>query len=563
MNAQGRYVGLVAMALGMSCGMHFGHASSFGGVLEPSQHVGPPVAHSMLGDVGSETVSWLERSTTFEQGGELKFRYFVDSEEGQDRLEVRVDGALAASFSGLQRTGRYALPVAAGPHTIRFGYRKDAAGDEGQDTAWIDDVQLVANGAPFESYSFDAEDGGGTTDWTAGGYAGGWVATYGPAWMAVRRPATMAFAGTQSSPSRAAITRSFDWPAGASAGLVMGYFVDSEPDHDPLRVLVDGALVWSISGAGRQGVVKIPLAAAGTHEITLEYVKDESGDVGRDEARVDFLAPTSQGYPFSTAGFAGAPLGGLPQGWQPDPDASAGAWEVVSPAPPLVALLEAPEMPQVDGFAPSTEYLHGAVLNPNHMASLPAMRPRIKMTSYSERMYWQFELPEELGQWFLAGGSLDLFVDGDAMRSSLGLGCGLHGSSPGDFARRLHFEPIPADGEVFVEVEQQVGDCWVGVGSGWRDATASEQWDVEGAAFHETESGSVLFEVGVNILRPADVPTADPIGFQFTLAGTLPGVGVEELVRIPWKLDRDLQSTNAAAWEIVYALRPASSGGGS
>jgi hypothetical protein len=77
--------------------------------------VGPPATHHNLGNYGTPTVSWLERSVTFSGAGYVMLQAFADS-QNSDRLELLIDGTPTKSMSGAQRSGQLIAPVATGPH---------------------------------------------------------------------------------------------------------------------------------------------------------------------------------------------------------------------------------------------------------------------------------------------------------------------------------------------------------------------------------------------------------------------------------------------------------------
>lgn len=93
------------------------------------------------GDVGE---SWLE---TFVTGpGLLKFYWATDSEVG-DRLFFYVDGTEVDNRTGrINDQGAWqekTHPIASGGHYLRWNYRKDSSGAEGQDAGFLDRVRFI------------------------------------------------------------------------------------------------------------------------------------------------------------------------------------------------------------------------------------------------------------------------------------------------------------------------------------------------------------------------------------------------------------------------------------
>jgi hypothetical protein len=112
----------------------------------------------------------------------------------------------------------------------------------------------------------------------------------------------------------------------AAGFLEFSYFVDSEQDHDFLRVYVDDALKFEQSGADRIGRVRKDLTA-GTHTIRFAYEKNGSVSTGLDTAQVDDVTVKStkgqEHFRFD------APALGSPSGWTTG--GNSGGWVVAQP----------------------------------------------------------------------------------------------------------------------------------------------------------------------------------------------------------------------------------------
>ena len=68
----------------------------------------------------------------------ISFYRKVSSELFHDVLSFYIDNTRVGQWSGNQGWKRYAYPVLAGPHTLRWEYSKDAANAVGSDAAWVD-----------------------------------------------------------------------------------------------------------------------------------------------------------------------------------------------------------------------------------------------------------------------------------------------------------------------------------------------------------------------------------------------------------------------------------------
>ena len=80
-------------------------------------------------------------TTTVQGRGTLSFRWRTSSEQGYDRLGIRLDRNEAASISGTRDWETVSLAVDAdGPHTVEWRYSKDGSVSQGDDCGWVDDV---------------------------------------------------------------------------------------------------------------------------------------------------------------------------------------------------------------------------------------------------------------------------------------------------------------------------------------------------------------------------------------------------------------------------------------
>lgn len=101
-------------------------------------------AYSLRSEAVSDgEAAQLEVAGTF-AAGTVRFRVRVSSEAGFDFLRFYVDGVQAGEWSGTAVSGwqSFSVPLAAGAHTLRWSYEKDASASLGVDAAWIDDVVM-------------------------------------------------------------------------------------------------------------------------------------------------------------------------------------------------------------------------------------------------------------------------------------------------------------------------------------------------------------------------------------------------------------------------------------
>jgi subtilisin family serine protease len=87
--------------------------------------------------------------------GTMSFRYRTDSEITYDALKFYVDNQLQGTWSGSVPWTQFSLELPAGPHTLKWEYRKDSSVSIGEDAVWIDQVALPGTGlAPAPSLEF-------------------------------------------------------------------------------------------------------------------------------------------------------------------------------------------------------------------------------------------------------------------------------------------------------------------------------------------------------------------------------------------------------------------------
>jgi len=72
----------------------------------------------------------------------IRFWYRVSSEEGYDYLLFYIDGVQEGQWSGECDWTEQSYPLEMGEHDFKWVYKKDFSGDEGLDSAWIDDIGL-------------------------------------------------------------------------------------------------------------------------------------------------------------------------------------------------------------------------------------------------------------------------------------------------------------------------------------------------------------------------------------------------------------------------------------
>ena len=543
-------LGNQSYGIGIATAVLLCSAPTLGRTVHAERHAGSTEAHRYLGTTPSPTTSWVDRSVTWAEAGRVEFDYFVDSEPGGDRLVLLLDGSEVWSLSGRHQIGRAQVPVGPGAHTLRFAYVKNEQVNMGLDRAWVDDVELFAGADLFQRHEFRAS--GGLDGWTPGGYGGGWGLVADPPLREIRTPKAISGLGYSATPQRAGIRRSFTWPTAEERELLVGYFVDSEPEHDELRILIDGVMAFAVSGRMKYGRARIPIASSGSHEITIEYLKDESVDEGLDLARILQIEAKADGQRFERIAMASASLGTALDGWTTVGDFPSDPWYVIQGEASRIVAMPSDVLSGLDGLATATEVPPQAMLrfpinglSDEHSAQASLMAS----AELAHTVYLQLRLRKGATAAFLAGGGLRVMLDAQPWHSILVDGCGRYSTSPGPSSRLLEIT-LGASGEPTLTA-QFVGACWDGSGSPWRATNAGEEWP---AAFWWTtgdeppeQEGALILAVTLPEALDADLePTA---AVALSLLGSANGGPVAELGRIPWRDEIAFDEGDVATWE--------------
>ncbi len=212
--------------------------------------------------------SVCEYYTYAEVTGYMTFDYRVSSESSCDVLEVYVNGTCVLSDSGETGYHSYSDYVHYGD-LIRFVYQKDGSVNNGEDCAYILDLQFTddyeeeTTEAPFdesyeENYYFEE---------TGEYYNGEYVSVYKST-------------NTNINYSTCVMTRY----ATESGYMTFDYKVSSESGCDVLRVYVNGSQVFSASG--EEGYDSFSYYVYSGDLISFEYEKDGSISSGDDRAYI-------------------------------------------------------------------------------------------------------------------------------------------------------------------------------------------------------------------------------------------------------------------------------------
>ena len=526
--------------------------------------------------------SWLERTIVFPVGtNSIEFDYFVDSEAGKDFLRVYVNDLVNPlwSMSGLNRRGRQRLNVAtSGSVKVRFAYQKDAAGTEGTDTAWVDDVAAFSSGGQgrFEIHRFDALTTTVPVGWSAAGYGGGWRPSTPGVQQSAARPAVQA--GRHGTVSY--MERTVSWlpllcnptcPPWKGA-LEFDAFVDSEVG-DKLNVYIydaaaatPGAPVWSSSGRNQAGHIRLNVGV-GTKKVRFEYAKNASGSEGLDTARVDrvvirggwgrmveehdFTGRTPDTSPIRVgSGLVEWTGGGTYGGWtvvRAMPNTSYVPSQVVGQAwaGDWATFVE----PVMDGVVRGTDVKNATrfqVVDYGNPAHAPTQVSLVHSKD-TGALYASLKLAGNGAAAGGEGGTVTLWLDDKRLNTLLGRGCTGSPASPGAEDRRIRFSySIPSGGTVATVTPQDQGK---GTCAGtFSTALSPEMWSWE-ARVSEPANDLGTVHVEVRVQLPSGALAEQRVGLGVKHEPAFPGGA---LVRLPFGDDGvGPAEGDVRSWETV------------
>lgn len=231
------------------------------------------------GGIGDNQISWMEIKLI--GPGTLSFYWKVSSSSGDYFRFTRTypDGSGGGwGQSGSTAWQQYSISFGAGTNTFRFEYSKDSSGSGGNDSAYVDNVQVTysTNDNNATNSLAEAVDDFGR-DYITG--------TWSP-WSRVTTPAYYGGDSAQSwNISDGGQTSMFTALTGP--GTVSFYWkVSSEPGYDELKFYINSALQSAISGDidWEQRSFSVP---SGSVQLEWRYKKDESEAWWSDRGWVD------------------------------------------------------------------------------------------------------------------------------------------------------------------------------------------------------------------------------------------------------------------------------------
>jgi hypothetical protein len=484
----------------------------------------------------------VQRSVTLTGAGSVEFAYFVDSEAAKDFLELTVDGVTRFKSSGADRGGSVTVPLTAGAHVLRFSYNKDASGSAGQDTAWIERIKVLDGARVIDTFAFEEEPLGAPAGFQAGGSSGGMVVAPTTRRFALQRPLEGAFRGYQPSHTRSSVERTMTWPQGSTSNLLgLTYWVDSETNYDYLRVYVDGVERFATSGRNKAGRQRIDVGAAGPHRIELVYDKDESVDVGTDDARILELQVVSQYGSVQLGGFEAGELGASAEGWTTGALATSGlAWQVGHTLARRVLAERAPATadPIINGLI-ENDYVNPSKVKLPNFDEPNSRRPAELLLQGLDNGKYVFALRMPKGA--SATSELELALDFARSDTSAAKSCGAVGTRPGPEDRRMRLNFSSGLGTP-TSMAQEQGAC--NDAGDWSPVAPVDVWTVQAQA-GESEDDPNHVHVEFSVTPPASAGTPDEIGLALRWNR---GGRVLQLPRVEGEAP---DFADAATWETI------------
>ena len=112
-------------------------------------HSGSKSAKS--GAIGNNQNSDIILNLNFATAGNIKFFKKVSSEPSYDKLKFYIDDTEKGVWSGEVDWSEENYALTAGEHNLKWEYSKDVSNDNGNDCAWIDDVEIIGLSSPEDT----------------------------------------------------------------------------------------------------------------------------------------------------------------------------------------------------------------------------------------------------------------------------------------------------------------------------------------------------------------------------------------------------------------------------
>ena len=214
------------------------------------------------GAIGDNQLNSL--TATVSGPGTLSFWWQVESEEGADLLEFRLNGVSQTNISGRVNWHQQFYVLGPGAHVLEWAYIKDGSWAEGADAGWVDEAMFTpAALQPTLEQALNVTN----LTFTTGGDAPWRIETTNTHDGAMALQSGL-IGDNQQSWLRTTVT--------GPGSLSFWRAVSSEECCDPLEFLLDGEVQTSIAGERLAWDYQSFSLGAGSHSLEWRYRKDGS-----------------------------------------------------------------------------------------------------------------------------------------------------------------------------------------------------------------------------------------------------------------------------------------------
>ncbi|MFH0839850.1 MAG: FKBP-type peptidyl-prolyl cis-trans isomerase, partial [Candidatus Omnitrophota bacterium] len=111
-------------------------------------------AMRLYGNDSQGSLTYAEKTVTLDEAGQISFLWKVSSENNYDYLKFYIDGVEQDGIAGDVDWAEQTYDLAAGEHTLRWEYSKDAIYTEGDDCGWVDDISISKKASAVETEGY-------------------------------------------------------------------------------------------------------------------------------------------------------------------------------------------------------------------------------------------------------------------------------------------------------------------------------------------------------------------------------------------------------------------------
>lgn len=233
------------------------------------------------------TTATIQTTVTMFEGDELRFEYYVNSEENYDMFYFSVNGETEIAASGNRGWSYYSYTAEhTGSYTFVWEYSKDGTVDKYMDTVKLDNVEHYKL-TPSLDTALNSENTDVLLHFVSSG-------TYP---FIVNRDNPYGLYAHSSNDGVDSSYSSMTSSVSLNAGDVISFYynVSSEENYDWFDFKVDGNTV--IHQSGEPGILfySYTVTSSGVHNLEWRYTKDSSRSVGNDMVTVHEVTVHSSG----------------------------------------------------------------------------------------------------------------------------------------------------------------------------------------------------------------------------------------------------------------------------